>query len=130
MRHKSAAMTIGLAVLAVFSALGLAQQSNTSEEKSGAGPMGRSMMSGGMMMGPMMTQHQEMSQLMNKMMESMAAIKSEKDPAKLKALIAEHSALLDQMRDKMMGQGKMMQNMAGQMKNCPMMGDNSKSPSK
>jgi hypothetical protein len=80
-------------------------------------------MGAGMMMGQMMTRHQEMSQLMNKMMQSMAAINNEKDPAKLKALLAEHAALLDQMRMGMMGQGNMMQNMAGQMKNCPGMRD-------
>jgi hypothetical protein len=34
------------------------------------------------------------------------------------------------MRGKMMGQGTMMQNMAGQMKNCPGMGDASKPASK
>ena len=130
MRHKSAVMTIGVAVLAAFAALGLAQQTNPPQQGSGAGPMGRGMMGGGMVMGQMMTQHQEMSQLMSKMMESMAAIKSEKDPAKLQALIAQHSALLDQMHGKMMGQGTMMQKMAGQMKNCPMMGDTSKPAAK
>ena len=50
---------------------------------------------------------------MNKMMQSMTAINNEKDLAKLKALLAEHAALMDQMHAKMMGQGKMMQNMAG-----------------
>ena len=91
----------------------------------------------GVMMGHMMIQHQEMSQLINKMMQSMTAINNKKDPAKLKALLAEHAALLDQMRTKMMGQGKkmmgqgkMMQNMAGQMKNCPAMSDSGKPDSK
>lgn len=130
MRHKSAVLTIGLSLLAVFAAFGLAQQSNPSQDQSGAGPMGHGMMGGGMMMGQMMTQHQEMSQLMTKMTEGMAAIKGEQDPAKLKALIAEQSALLDQMRARMMGQGNMMQKMAGQTKNCPMMGNSDKSASK
>ena len=130
MRHKNIATTFGVAVLAVFATLGHAQQGNPSQDKSGAAPMAHGMMDGGMMMGHMTTQHQEMSQLMSKMMESMAAIKSEKDPVKLQALIAEHSVLLDQMRDKMMGQGNMMQKMAGQMKNCPMMGDNAKPAAK
>jgi hypothetical protein len=84
------------------------------------------MMGGNMMMGQMTTQHQEMTQLMSKMMQSMAAINAEKDPAKLKALLAEHTALLDQMHGKMMGQGNTMHEMAGQMKNCPAMGDASK----
>jgi len=34
------------------------------------------------------------------------------------------------MREKMMGQAKMMLNMAGQMKYCPTMGDNGKPVSK
>jgi len=90
------------------------------------GPMGHGMMGGQKMMGQMTTQHQEMSQLMSKMMQSMAAINVEKDPAKLKALLAEHTALLDQMHSKMMSQGNMMHELAGQMKNCPAMGDTSK----
>jgi hypothetical protein len=129
MSHKGVIGTLALATVALFSAVVLAQQqSNLSQEKSG--PMGRGMMGGGMMMGQMMAQHQGMSQLMSKMMQSMTAINSEKDPAKLKALLAEHAALLDQMRTKMMGQGNMMQNMAGQMENCPGMGDASKPASK
>src|ERR1700674_1606577 len=51
------------------------QQSNPSQEKSG--PTGRGMMSGGMMMNQMMAQHQEMSQLMSKMVQSMRASNSE-----------------------------------------------------
>ena len=82
------------------------------------------------MMGHIMIQHQEMSQLMNKMMQNMTAINNEKDPAKLKALLAEHAALLDQMHTKMMRQGKMMQNMAGEIRNCPEMSDSGKPASK
>jgi hypothetical protein len=129
MSRKSVMGTIALATLTLFSAVVLAQQQTSpSQEKSG--PTGRGMMGGGMMMGQMMAQHQDMSQLMSKMMQSMTAINSEKDPAKLKALLAEHTALMDQMRNKMMGQGNMMQNMAGQMKNCPGMGDAGKPGSK
>ena len=129
MSHKSVVGTLALATVALFSAVVLAQQqSNPSQEKSG--PTGRGMMGGGMMMGQMMAQHQDISPNTSKMMQSMTAINSEKDPAKLKALLAEHTALLDQMRTKMMGQGNMMQNMAGQMKNCPGMGDASKPASK
>src|SRR5215831_18340254 len=88
MSHKSLIGAIGPATLALFSALVFArQQTNHSQDKSGVGPMGR-----GVMMGHMMIQHQEMSQLMNKMMQNMTAINNEKDPAKLKALLAEHAA--------------------------------------
>lgn len=122
MNRRSLIGILALATVALFSAaVSGQQQSNPSQEKSG--PIGRGMMGGGMMMGQMMAQHQEMSQLMNKMMESMAAIRNEKDPDKLKALLAEHAALMDQMRTGMMAQGNMMHNMAGQMKGCPGMGE-------
>jgi hypothetical protein len=131
MSRKSLTGAIGAATLGLFSAFVFAQQQTSpSQDKSGSGPMGRGMMGAGMMMGQMITRHQEMSQLMNEMMQSMAAINNEKDPGKLKALLAEHAALLDQMRMGMMGQGKMMQNMAGQMKNCPGMRDSDMPASK
>jgi hypothetical protein len=76
---------------------------------------GQGMMSGGMM-SQMATHHQQMSELMNKLMQSMAAIRSEKDPEVLKSKLAEHQALLDQMHNQMMKQGKNMQMMSGQMK--------------
>lgn len=77
------------------------------------------MMNGGMggmmgMMGQMTAHHQQMSDLMNKLIESMSAIQTEKDPAKLQSKLAEHRALLEQMRSQMMQQGGMMQNMSGQ----------------
>jgi uncharacterized coiled-coil protein SlyX len=88
----------------------------------GGGMMGGGMMMG--MMGQMTTHHQQMTELMNKLMQSMTAIQNEKDPAALKAKMAEHQALLDQMRDQMGEQGGMMQNMSGQMqRSCPMMGN-------
>lgn len=124
MSYKSVIAMLGLFILALFSTLALAQQGTPAPGTSG--PMGRRMMGGNMMMGQMTTRHQEMTQLMSKMMQSMTAINAEKDPAKLKVLLAEHTALLDQMHSKMMGQGNMMHEIAGQMKNCPAMGDTSK----
>jgi len=121
MSYKSVIATLGMSILAFFSTLAIAQQGNPAPGKSG--PMGHGMMNGHMMMGQMTTQHQEMSQLMSKMMQSMTAMNAEKDPVKLKALFAEHAALMDQMHTKMMGQGTMMHDMAGQMKNCPGMGE-------
>ena len=67
------------------------------------------------MMGQMTTQHQDMSDLMKKVMQSMAAIQSEKDSSALKSKLAEHASLLDQMRSKMMQHGDMMQKMSGMM---------------
>src|ERR1035438_6601102 len=90
---------------------------------------GQGMMGGGMMMGSMgqmMTHHQQMSELMNKLMQNMTAIQNEKDPAVLKAKIAEHQALLVQMHDQMTQQGGVMQNMSGQIqRSCPMTGNTS-----
>ncbi len=83
---------------------------------------GQGMMGGGMpmMMGQMATHHQQMTTLMNKLMQSMKAIQNEKDPTALKSKLAEHQALLDQMRGHMMQQGKMMQMMPGKANpNCP-----------
>jgi hypothetical protein len=135
MSYKSVLAMLSLAIVAFFSTLALAQQQDSpapgksapmDHGQMGKGQMSHGMMGGQMMMGQMMAQHQEMSELMSKMMQSMTAINSEKDPAKLKALLAEHAALMDQMHAKMMSQGNMMHDMAGQMKNCPAMGDTSK----
>jgi hypothetical protein len=107
-----------------------AQQDQTAQSKSNPGMMGGGMMGqgagpgkgmmGGDMMSQMATHHQQMSELMSKLMQSMAAIRREKDPESLKSKLAEHQALLDQMHNRMMKQGKNMQMMSRQMKqNCP-----------
>ena len=86
------------------------------------------MMGGGMMgmMGQMGEHHQQMSGLMDKLMASMAAIQSEKDPDALKSKLAEHQRLLEQMHGQMMQQGNRMKMMSGQMKQqCSGAGDNS-----
>jgi hypothetical protein len=85
-------------------------------------------MTGGAMMNQMTTRHQQMTELMNKLTQSMAALESEKDPAALKSKLAEHRALLEQMRTQMTQQGGMMQRMAAQVQNCPMMGQASQPP--
>jgi len=69
----------------------------------------------GMAMGQMMARHQQMTETMNKLMQSMTAIQNEKDPAALKSKLAEHRALLEQMRNGMMQQDGMMQNMMQRM---------------
>jgi hypothetical protein len=118
-----------------------AQQDQPAQGQSSPGMMGGGMMGQGagqgkgMMDGDMMSQmathHQQMSELMNKLMQSMAAIQSEKDPEALKSKLAEHKALLDQMHSQMMQQGKKMEMMSGQMKqNCPGAAETSKPPSK
>jgi hypothetical protein len=102
-------------------------------QQSQPGMMGQGMMGGGMMgmMGQMTSHHQQMTTLMAKLMDSMAAIQNEKDPAALKAKLADHAALLKQMHDQMMQQGNMMQSMSGRIRaNCPAAVDNGKTPPK
>ncbi len=127
MRYKM----LAVAGLASILALGAAaqQQGQTTPSQPNAGMMGQGqgMMGGGMMgggtTGQMMAHHQQMTELMNKLMQSMTAIQNEKDPAALRTKLAEHQALLAQMRDQMTQQGGMMQNMSGQaQRNCPMAG--------
>jgi hypothetical protein len=84
----------------------------------------------GMMMN-MMGRNQQMSDNMNKMMENMAALQNEKDPAKMKSMMMQQSAMLEQMRSQMMQQGGMMQNVSGtMMKSCPMTGAEAKPSTK
>lgn len=146
MTHKLFTASLLAASLSAFVIGGAAQKSQqiardqTTQGQSKPGMMGGGMMGqgagqdqgmmGGGMMGQMTTHHQQMSTLMNKLRESMAAIQSEKDPAALKSKLAEHRALLDQMHSQMIQQGNMMRKMSGQMTtNCPMAGDVNKAPS-
>jgi hypothetical protein len=114
-----------VAGLALTLAMGaaLAQQSGqTSPSQSNPGMMGQGQGMMGMM-GQMTAHQQQMTELMNKLMQNMNAIQNEKDPAALKAKLAEHQALLQQMREQMAQQGGTMHNMSGQIQqNCPMMG--------
>lgn len=124
---------IGIVSAAQRSAADQGQQDQATQGQTNSGMMGGGVMGQGMtgMMGQMSTHHQTMTTLMNKMMESMAAIQNEKDPEALKSKLAEHQALLNQMRSQMMQQGKMMQMMNGQIKqSCPGTGDTSKPPAK
>ena len=150
MRHKLFCISLLAAILMVFVIGGAAQksqrdsQNQTTQSQSTPGMMGGGMMGQGAgqgqgmmggdvtgMMGQMTTHHQQMSTLMNKVMESMAAIQSEKDPEALKSKLVEHQALLNQLRSQMMQQGKAMQMMSGQIKqSCPGAGETAKPPAK
>jgi uncharacterized coiled-coil protein SlyX len=127
MRYKIL-LVAGLASTLAIGALAQ-KQSQTSPNQPNPGMMGQGqgMLGGGLMMGmmgQMTTHHQQMTELMNKLIQNMAAIQNEKDPAALKANLAEHQALLEQMRDQMTQQGGMMHNMSGQIQqSCPMMGN-------
>ncbi len=142
MRHKfltASILAVTVLALVISSAAQKSQQNpqgETIQDESKPGMMSRGGMMGqgqgmmGDMMGQMRIHHQQMSELMNKLMQSMTAIRNEKDPAALKSKLAEHAALLKEMHDKMMQQGNMMGRMSGQRKTgCPMAGDVSKPPS-
>ena len=108
-------------------------QDQPSQSQSAPGMMGGGMMGGGMagMMGQMQEHHQQMTGLMKQLMDSMVAIRSEKDPAKLKTEMEEHQKLLDQMRSQMVGQSNRMNMVSGQMKSaCPGAGASGNDPSR
>ena len=143
MRYKVVTASILAATLSAFTIAGAAQRSQkdpqdqTTQDQSKPRATGQGMMGDGMMMGMMMgmsmgqiaAHHEEMTETMNKLMQSMAAIRNEKDPEALKSKLAEHQALLDRMRSQMMQQGNRMHMMSGNIKsNCPMAGDVSKPP--
>lgn len=115
MISKSVIATAGLACLSLFIGGGMvAAQQQTNPDPSAKQQMKAKMqekMKGGGMMGQMMTQREEVSQLMSKLQASMAGMKSEKNPAALQTKIAEHAALLDQLAAKMSAQQSMMENM-------------------
>jgi hypothetical protein len=133
----AALFTFGIGAAAQKSLEGQTQQDQTTQGQTSPGMMGGGMMGGGMMgqgqgrgmmgqggmmgtMGQMMSHHQQMSGLMNRMMESMAAIQSETDPVQLKSKLAEFQKLLNEMHSQMMGQGRRMNMMSGQMQQyCP-----------
>ena len=137
-------LALGIGAAAQRSAGDQTQQDQTTQGQTNSGMMGggmmgqgagqgQGMMGGGMMgmTGQMSTHHQQMTTLMNKLMQSMTAIQNEKDPEALKSKLAEHQALLNQMRSQMMQQGNAMQMMSGQIKqSCPGAGDASKPPAK
>jgi hypothetical protein len=140
MKSRFLAVASLAAALSAFSIGAAAQhahsfaQARTSQEQSGPGMMGGGMMGQGQgrmgqgMMGQMMSHHQQMSELMNKLMQSMSAMQNQKNSSALNKQMAEHKALLDQMRSQMMQQGRMLQNFAGQVqKSCPALnGDTTK----
>jgi hypothetical protein len=134
MRNKVMKVGMLAAVLGAFAVGAVAQHEEHHPQGQGSQPQSQTAPSQpgapGMMgmMGQMTKHHQQMSDLMNKLMGSMAAIQNEKDPEALKSKLAEHSSLLKEMHDQMMQQGTMMQNMSGMMKN--MRGDDTKSSTK
>ena len=76
--------------------------------------------------------------MMAKMTQNMAAMQNEKDPTKMKTMMADQQAMLEQMRSQMMKQGGMLQGTSGMMQNtsgmmmksCPMASDDAKPSTK
>lgn len=133
MRGKLEMVSVLALILATSTIGGSGKSSQQSQDRSAqqsqSGMMHQSTMGGGMMgmVGQMTSHHHQMTALMNKLTESMTAIQNEKDPAALKARLADHATLLKQMHDEMMQQSGMMQRMSGQIKtNCPAAVDNTK----
>jgi len=89
------------------------QSQATRDQSKPCGP-GQGMMGSDVMTSRMMTRHEETREVMNMLMDSMTAIENETDPAALKSKLAEHRALLEQMR-KQMTQQSMMQSMIREM---------------
>lgn len=127
MRYKMLVVATLASTLAIGALAQQQGQTSPSQPDPGTMSQGQGMTGGRMMMGMMgqiMTHHQQMTELMNKLIQNMTAIQNEKDPAALKAKLAEHQALLQQMHDQMTRQGGMMHNMSGQIQQyCPMMGN-------
>jgi hypothetical protein len=137
MKTKALATLILPAILSAFAVAGVARQNaepqappaqeqcNPGMMTGGMmsqGMMSQGMMSGGMtgMIGQMMARRAQMTELMGKLQQSMAAIQKEKDPAALKAKLAKHRVLIEQMRSLMIQQGGMMQGAQGAAASCPM----------
>lgn len=63
----------------------------------------------------MMGMHAEVAKLADQLAKSFAAIENEKDPAALKAKLAEHGKLLKELQTKLQGQTQMMEHMHSMM---------------
>jgi hypothetical protein len=102
MRQLKMIMAVA-AVAGLLAAAGFAQQQMPMAPSAG--------MQGGMAMcSQMMTQHQEMATLTQKILDSFASLQNEKDPATLQKKLAEHGALLKELQTK-----------ESTMQTCPMM---------
>ena len=122
MERKTVVASLLLAALSL-SAIGIAAQhpqhhppQATTRESKAASMMSERMMSGGMM-----AHHQEMETLVAQLLQSFAVLESEEDPAARKNRLAEHGALLEQLKSKFNQRSEMTQEMMDQTKNCPMM---------
>jgi hypothetical protein len=106
MKSRAMIVMLLLATLSLLSSRAMAQQPEPHQED---------MMSKGMMdqHRKMMTQHQEMGDLIDQLIKSSSVLQNEKDSALLKKELAEHAALLKELQSKfqqnsaMVGMGQM-----------------------
>jgi hypothetical protein len=137
MRYRMMKMGVLAVALTIFASGAVAQheehhpegqgtESQTTQPKA-QNPTQPGMMGGGMMM-MMMGQNRQMSDNISKIMQNMAAMQNEKDPAKMRSMVAAQSTMMQQMRDQMMQQSGMMQGMSAMMQGCPMMGGSGQPP--
>jgi hypothetical protein len=124
--NKMRTASLLMAIILIFAVSGAIAQHNNhhsqaqTQDQSTPGMMGGGMMGmiGQMnqmnhMMGRMMTQHQQMSDMMTKLMQNMRAMQNEKGPAKLQTMMKDQQMMLDQMHTHMMHEGEMMHQMMG-----------------
>ena len=112
MKSKMVIVTLLFAALSLFSFRAIAQQSEPHQE----GMMSKDMMA---QHHKMMTQHQEMGNLIDQLLKSFSVLENEKDPVLLKKELAEHAALLKELQTKFQQNSAMME--MGQMSEHSMM---------
>ena len=95
----------GLSLSSAIAQIDEHQHQGAAPPQADTAKMGGGMMQ--MMMQSMMGQN-ETGALVDKLVKSLAAIETEKDPAALKTKLAEHGALLKELETKVQGQSHMM----------------------
>jgi len=126
---KTKTMVAATAVAAgLFLTNMVAQQAGPPPDKADAGKMGGGMMSAGMMpqMHRMTMGQNDTDKLVDRIVNSFAAIEAEKDPAALKAKLAEHGSLLKELQAKVQSQSRGMDMMQRMMSGSMMGGEQKK----
>lgn len=110
------------------------EQTTQPEQQMGGSMMMHQGMDQGMMPGPMMMHHlqaqdQEMQELMDHLNKNLSTLENQSTPEAMKAGLAEHRSLLEQLQGKMNERHHMMEQMMKQMEHCPMMQEKGQSSS-
>ena len=124
MKHKVAILSILAIALAILVIPGAAKrprqnyQGQPVQDQSRSGTQGGGMVMGmsmGMMMGQMSAHHDEITETMGKVMQSMNALQNERNEKALRSKLAEHRALLQELQTELNEEGGAMKNMAQMM---------------